>query len=104
VTARNIQMSIMRNGRTGYGRQWRYLKGDDISDIEPITNKYVLKYLPNDDYDYEIPSEYLYTVKKLSGAELMADKLDEIIHSSDVPMYFVADLKNVREYLLKQCC
>jgi hypothetical protein len=103
ATSRLIQSAAAGKTQTALGRQWRYLKGDDVSNIEPITNKHVLKYNKDVNCYICIPSEYLYTVRKLTGAELYADKLDEMIYSPDIPKYFIADLKQVREYLLKQC-
>lgn len=102
VGNRNILSAATGRVILAYGHQWRYLQGDDKSDIIPVTNKYPLKYLPDDDYDYEIPSEYLYTVRKLTGAELYADKLDEMIHSPEIPLYFIIELKNIQKYILEK--
>jgi hypothetical protein len=103
VCSRNIQSAASGRVVLAYGRQWRYLHGDDKSDIDPVTNKYPLKYLPDDDYNYDIPSEFLYTVRKLTGAELYADKLDKMINSPEIPTYFIMELKNIQKYILEIC-
>lgn len=103
ITSRNIQRAASGKVVTAYGRQWRYLIWDDINNIKPITNSHVLKYQPDDDYEYNIPSEYLYIIKKLTGAELYADMAADLLLEDDIPNYHKLVLMKIHEFLLKQC-
>lgn len=101
VTPRLIQSACTGKTATAYGRQWRYLKGDDISDIEPIINQHILDYNKNVSHDVSISEEYLYTVKTLTEAERYAEMLEEMICNASTPKCYLCDLKKVHDYLLQ---
>lgn len=101
VTPRLIQSACVGKTLTAYGRQWRYLKTDDTSNIQPVKNRFALKYNKNVSHDVTIPEEYLYTVKTLTEAQRFADMLEEMIRSASTPKCFISGLKKVHDYLLQ---
>ena len=109
ITSRNIQRAATiqvdkgkQINQTAYGRQWRYLRGNDIGNIKPA-GKYVRKYNKDANHNIEVPEEYLYTAVKLTKAESYAEKIDEVMRSQGIQNCFIADLRTIKEYLLKQC-
>lgn len=104
VTDRNIQSAASNdyNNQTAYGRQWKYLTDNNISNISPVKSTHIRKYNKNINFDsFVIPDDYLFTVNSISNKEECLKIICELKNDRAFSMYYINKIEQIQQYILQ---